>query len=120
MQLFVQVLLQKDGTLQKWQDAALACVSKDYPTETGVAEWPICDALAPHVHVLMSYKYQTTEARLDLAHLLCWAADFDIERGMYTQAPERAEHSVKIFQQLVPERRERLTAATWLCGRLRY
>ncbi len=120
VQLFVQLSLQKDGTLQKWQDAALACVSKDYPTEIGVAEWPICDALAPHVHVLMSYKYQTTEARLDLAYLLCWAADFDIERGMYTQALERAEHSVQIFQQLVPEHDERLAAATWLCGRLRY
>ena len=95
-------------------------MSKSYPTEIGVAEWPICDALAPHVHVVTGYKYTTMEARLDLAHLLCWAADFDIERGMYTQALERAKLSLEIFQQLVPEHDERLAAATWLYGRLCY
>lgn len=120
VQLFVQLSLQRDGAIRKWQETALACVSKDYPTEIGVAEWPICDALAPHVHIVTSYKYNTTEAQLDLAHLLCWAADFDIERGMYNQAMERAERSLKIFRQLIPEHDERLAAATWLYGRLRY
>ena len=120
VQRFVRLSLQRDGATQKWQETALACVSKDYPTEIGVAEWPICDALAPHVHVITGYKYKTTEARLDLAHLLCWAADFDIERGMYIQALQRAEQSLKIFQELVPEHDERLAAATWLYGRLRY
>ena len=120
VQRFVRLSLQRDSAAPKWQETALACVSKDYPTEIGVAEWPICDALAPHVHVLMGYKYKTVESRLDLAHLLCWAADFDIERGMYIQALERAEQSLKIFRQLVPEDDERLAAATWLYGRLRY
>ena len=120
VQRFVQLSLQRENATQKWQDIALACVSKDYPTEIGVAQWPICDALAPHVHIVTGYVYKTTEARLDLAHLLCWAADFDIERGMYPQALEQAEHSLRILRQLVPERDERLAAATWLYGRLRY
>lgn len=120
VQHFVQISLRRDATIQKWQEAALACVSKNYPTEIGVAEWPKCDALAPHVHVLTGYSYNTAEARLDLAHLLCWAADFDIERGMYAQALDRAGRSLSIFQQLAPERDERRAAATWLYGRLRY
>lgn len=120
VQRFVQLSLKRNGTTQKWQEMALACVSKDYPTEIGVAEWPICDALAPHVHVITGYNFKTVEARLDLAHLLCWAADFDIERGMYVQALQRAEQSLHIFRELVPERDERLAAATWLYGRLRY
>ena len=120
VQRFVQLSLQRDSAAQKWQETALACVSKDYPTEIGVAEWASCDILAPHVHVIMNYEYKTREARLDLAHLLCWAADFDIERGLYTQALERAEKSLYIFRELVPERDERLAAATWLYGRLRY
>ncbi|KAL8773370.1 MAG: hypothetical protein Q9209_001764 [Squamulea sp. 1 TL-2023] len=120
VQRFVQISIQKDNATQEWQEMALACVSKDYPTEIGVAEWPICDTLAPHVHILTGYKYQTTEARLDLAHLLCWAADFDIERGMYTQATARAHQSLEILRELVPEDDERLASATWLYGRLRY
>ena len=120
VQRFVHILLQRNGTLQKWQAKALACVSEDYPTEIGVAEWPICDALAPHVHVLTGYRYETTEARLDLAHLLCWAADFDIERGMYKQALRRARQSLELFTELVDRRDERLVASTWLYGRLRY
>lgn len=98
----------------------MSCLSKVYPTEIGVGQWPICDALAPHVHVITGYNYTTTEARLELGHLLCWAADFDIERGMYHQALDRAEQSLKIFRKLVPEQDERLAAATWLYGRLRY
>ena len=120
VQRFVRLSLQQDNTTQKWEETALACICKEYPTEIGVAEWPICDALAPHVHVIMNYKYKTTEARLNLAYLLCWAADFDIERGIYTQALERAKKSYSIFRELVPERDERLAAATWLYGRLCY
>ena len=120
VQRFAQISLQRDDAAQKWQEKALACVSKEYPMEIGVAEWPVCDALAPHVHVITGYKFKTTEARLDLGHLLTWSADFDIERGMYTQALERAEQSLTIFQSLVSENDERLAAATWLYGRLRY
>ena len=120
VQHFVQLSLQTENAVQKWQELALACVSRDYPTEIGVAQWPVCDALAPHVHIITRYDYKTAEARLDLAHLLCWAADFDIERGMYTQALERAGQSLKIFQELVPDNDERLAAATWLYGRLRF
>ena len=120
VQSFVRISVQRDNAACKWQEKALACVSKDYPTEIGVAEWPICDALAPHVHIVTGYEYKSTEARLDLAHLLCWAADFDIERGMYTQALERAKWSRELFRELVPEDDERLAAATWLYGRLRY
>ena len=120
VQRFVKLSLKRDDAAQIWQEKALACVSKDYPTEIGVAEGPLCDALAPHVHVVTRYKYKTEAARLNLAHLLCWAADFDIERGMYYQASERAEESRKIFSELVTKKDERLIAATWLCGRLRY
>lgn len=120
VQRFVQLSLARDNATQKWQETALACLSKEYPTEIGVAEWHICDALAPHVHIITKYNYKTTEARLNLAHLLCWAADFDIERGMYTQALERAKESLTILRELVPEEDERLAATTWLYGRLRY
>ena len=120
VQRFVRLSLQKENATERWQETALACISRDYPTEIGVAQWPFCDALAPHVHVILGYNYRTMEARLNLAHLLCWAADFDIERGIYTQALERAEKSYNIFRKLVSERDERLAAATWLYGRLRY
>lgn len=120
VQRFAQLAVQRDGATQKWQEMALSCVSKDYPTEIGVAEWAVCDSLAPHVHVLLNYKYTSPEAQLDLAHLLCWAADFDIERGMYTQALARAERSLSLFRGLVSKGDQRLASAIWLYGRLRY
>ena len=120
VQRFVQLSLQRENALRRWQETALACVSENYPTEIGVAEWSLCDTLAPHVHIVTSYKYETAEAQLNLAHLLCWAADFDIERGMYNQALDRAGQSLRIYRQLVPEDDERLASATWLYGRLRY
>lgn len=117
---FIKIALHNENATRRWQEAVLACLSKNYPTEIGVAEGPVCDALAPHVHVITSYEYKSNEARLDLAHLLCWAADFDIERGMYSQALQRAGESLDIFQELVEGQDERLAAATWLNGRLRY
>ena len=41
VQRFVQLSLKKDGSVEKWQEMALACVSKEYPSEIGVAEWPL-------------------------------------------------------------------------------
>ncbi|KAF4627747.1 hypothetical protein G7Y89_g10407 [Cudoniella acicularis] len=120
VQRFVQLSVKRSGIAQKWKDQALACVSKAYPTEIGVAEWPLCDTLAPHVQIVSRYEYTSTAARLDLAHLLCWAADFDIERGMCEQALRCAHQSLIIFRELVPEMDERLAAATWLYGRLQY
>ncbi|KAL6714191.1 hypothetical protein ACLMJK_008686 [Lecanora helva] len=120
VQRFVQLSLERENTIHKWQEAALAYLARDYPTVIGVAEWPFCDTLAPHVHVVTSYVYTSKEARLNLAYLLCWAADFDIERGLYTQALQRAEKSLRIFQELVSKDDERLASATWLYGRLRY
>jgi tetratricopeptide (TPR) repeat protein len=120
VQRFVQISLNRSGIAQKWKDKALNCVSKTYPTEIGVAEWPLCDTLAPHVQIVTRYKYTSIDARLDLAHLLCWAADFDVERGMCEQALRGAYRSLSIFQELVPETDDRLAAATWLYGRLQY
>ena len=120
VQRFVRIALQKEKATRKWQEVALACVAREYPTEIGVAEWPVCDALAPHVHIVTTYNHSSRAARLDLAHLLCWSADFDIERGMYKQALERAQKSLAIFEELVSAEDGRLAAATWLYGRLRY
>jgi tetratricopeptide (TPR) repeat protein len=120
VQKFVQLSLKRAGTLAKWEATALNCVSKIYPTEIGVEEWSICDSLAPHVQIVTKYTHTTKEARLDLAHLLCWAADFDIERGMYVQALNRARQSLELFRELVPFNDDRLAAATWLYGRLVY
>lgn len=120
VQRFVQLSLKISSTINHWQAVALACLCKIYPTEIGVDEWDICDVLAPHVQVLLSYEYKTRSSQLDFAHLLCWAADFDIERGMYVQALRRAKRSLDLFRSLVPERDERRAAATWLYGRLLY
>ena len=121
VQKFVQLSWKSSSSAQKWENEALACVARAYPTEIGREEWWLCDTLAPHVQVVISREYESGEARLDLAHLLCWAADFDIERGMYAQGLARAERSRAIFQEeLANEIDNRLAAATWMCGRLRY
>ena len=119
-QRFVRLWLKRANELQKWQDAALRCVSQAYPTEIGLKEWQICDMLAPHVATVLEYEYQSTEARLDLASLLCWAADFDVERGLYGQALARAKRSLGLFRELVPHTDERLASSMWLYGRLIY
>ena len=119
-QRFVRLWLKRSGQVQKWQDAALKCVSEAYPTVVGLAQWPVCDALAPHVATVLDYEYTSEEARLDLAHLLCWAADFDVERGMYHQALTRAEKSHGLFKELVLSTDQRLAASTWCHGRILY
>jgi hypothetical protein len=94
-------------------------VSKPYIAEIGLPEWDKCDDLTFHVQIFTRYDYLSTVAQLGLDHLLCWAADFDIERGMYAQALSRAKKSLEIFRTLVPEGDE-LIAATWMYGKLQY
>ena len=119
-QRFIRLWLKRSRALQQWQDAALKCISEVYPTEIGLQEWPMCDTLAPHVATVLAYEYESDAARLDLAHLLCWAADFDIERGLYQQALERSKRSLDLFKELVPFDDDRLASAMWLYGRLVY
>ena len=119
-QRFVRMWLKRSRDLQKWEAAALKCVSQAHPTEIGVAQWQICDTLSPHVATVLSYGYQSQESRLDLANILCWAADFDVERGLYGQAFARAKKSMVLYKELVPPTDGRLAASMWQYGRLVY
>ena len=117
---FVQSAARRTGTTDRWRAAALKCVSAAYPVEIGAAEYDLCESLNPHVLTLINHTYSDDNANLDLAHLLCWSADFAIEKNQFSLATERAKRSLDIFQRLVPESDGRRASATWLYGRLLY
>ena len=120
VQRFVQFSLEKSETTEKWQEAAVTAVSEVYPTHIGVSDWSICENLTPHVQSVLAYQLASVPAQLCRGHLLCWAADYDVERGSYDRAFERAVESTTIFERLVPGTDQRLAAAQWQYGRLQY
>ena len=120
VQRFVQFFLQKSETIEQWQEAAVTAVSKAYPSHVGVSDWSVCENLAPHVQTVLTYQVTSVTARLSRGHLLCWAADYDVERGLYDRAFHRAVESDNLIKHLVPATDQRLAASQWQFGRLQY
>ena len=120
VQRCVQFSLERSRTIQKWREAAITAVSAAYPTNIGVSDWPTCELLAPHVQTVLTYQLASVPAQLCRAHILCWAADYDVERGLYDRAFQRSMESAALFEHHVSETDQRLAAAQWQFGRLQY
>lgn len=117
---FVQSHIRRTQTGDRWRAAALKCLTKAYPVEIGAAQFDWCESLNPHVLTLIGHTYTTDDANLDLATLLCWSADFAVEKNELKLATSRAQKSLAIFKRLVPETDGRRASSTWLYGRLLY
>ncbi|MCJ1311572.1 hypothetical protein MMC25_005245 [Agyrium rufum] len=120
VQRFVQFSLVRSETVHLWQELAITALAREYPTHVGVSDWPVCENLTPHVQAVLTYQLASETAQLERGHLLCWAADYDVERGLYDQAFQRAEESTNIFDRFVPGTDPRAAAAQWQVGRLQY
>lgn len=117
---FVQSHLRRTQTEDRWRAAALKCLTKVYPVEIGAAQFDWCESLNPHVLALVEHSYTTDDANLDLATLLCWSADFAVEKNELKLATSRVKKSLEILTRLVPETDHRRASSTWLYGRLLY
>lgn len=97
-----QKWLDMQGTLSYWQQQALKRLTDTYPGSQTYENWPLLEALTPHAQIVFSFTFSTAVELLQCAKLLIFSALYDLGKGKYIEAHEKASKSMEIRQRLLP------------------
>ncbi|KAI9853499.1 MAG: hypothetical protein M1813_002204, partial [Trichoglossum hirsutum] len=95
VQLSIRIWLELEGTLSDWQEEALTLLSEKFPLGT-YENWVICEALFPHIQVVLGYTFKGQHYLLQYATLLYKAAYYDYQRGRYKIAGSEGMRAFEI------------------------
>jgi tetratricopeptide (TPR) repeat protein len=98
--LSIKKWLEIHGEIEQRKEEALHLLSQKFPTRK-YQNWPICEALEPHVQVVLRYDYNSQLCRLERAKILHNSADFALARGNYEVAMERAKEAARIRKEIL-------------------
>ena len=109
VQISTQRWLRLHGEITKWRVEALQVLSELFPTDD-YKNWAACEALTPHVQVVIQYTF-TPDLNLQYAKLLHKASSYDDTQGRYNVAYGRCLDAFSILKnELGPEHRDTLRA----------
>jgi tetratricopeptide (TPR) repeat protein len=100
VQLSIKKWLEIHGEIEQRKEEALHLLSQKFPTGK-YRNWPICEALEPHVQVVLRYDYNSQLCRLERAKILHNSADFALARGNYEVAMKRAKKAARIRKEIL-------------------
>jgi tetratricopeptide (TPR) repeat protein len=106
VQFATQRWLDIRGKLSEWQAKAVAAVAKFYPVDTGLDTWPICEVLAPHAQLVLSYKCDacsSQEARRQRGILLSKKCVYEYDMGRFQNAYIEGKEGFDILTELCAE-----------------
>jgi tetratricopeptide (TPR) repeat protein len=107
VQISTQRWLRLHGEITKWRVEALQVLSELFPTDD-YGNWAACEALTPHVQVVIQYTF-TPDLNLQYAKLLHKASSYDDTQGRYNVAYGRCLDALSIRKkELGPEHRDTL------------
>src|SRR5204862_1442602 len=88
VQLSTQKWLELQGSITKWQEEALRLLSEKFP-QGNYEDWVTCEALSPHVQVVVGYVFRSNSCQLQRASILNNVSWYDKELGRYVAAYEK-------------------------------
>ena len=100
VQLSTQKWLELQGKITYWQAEALRILCQEFPWPK-FEVWPICEGLAPHVQVVLSYKFDTEIDLLNYAKLLDLTSDYNVDMGKYDDAYNKGIKALGIRENLL-------------------
>jgi tetratricopeptide (TPR) repeat protein len=95
VQISTRRWLEGRGELEKWREEALGLLAKSFP-EGEFKDWEICDALLPHIQLLLKYTYTSSICTMQRATILNSTALYDIKRGRYGTAAGKASEALAL------------------------
>jgi tetratricopeptide (TPR) repeat protein len=109
VQTVVRASLPPEGQ-EQWAGAAVQLITAAFPRSAGVASWPLCALLLPHVLAAADHA-ETLHVEAEAAALLRNEAAFYLwNRGQYQQAGTLLEQALAARQRLGPEHPNTLTS----------
>ena len=105
--LLVQVSTRKwldsHGGRAKWQEMALKAVTDSFPSDSDdVEKWMTCEALLPHVKVVLRYTYASNECLLQKkAEILHKVSSYNFQQGRWDDAYQQAKKAYDIRDEIL-------------------
>ena len=87
--------LEIHDELPKWQERYVDVLNNAFPTGDHV-NWPVCQALFPHIEAMAAYQIQNKEPRLVWASILYRGAWYTCDSGRYGLAKMMAQASLEV------------------------
>ena len=100
--LATQKWLDVRDTAAHWQMEALTLLTEVFPSPD-FKDWAICEALTPHVQVVLSNTFTEKSNLLHCAQLRIKASTYDRERGRYPEAYTNGKNALEICQSVLPD-----------------
>ena len=100
VQLSTQRWLEQQSTKCQWQETALQVLVKSFPPGD-FENWQICEALSPHVQVVIDYDFKADLCLLQRATLLNNLARFDDQQSRYTNAHDRYGEVIAVRKEIL-------------------
>jgi hypothetical protein len=88
------------GEIELKKEEVLNLLSEKYPNGE-YENWNICEALEPHIQILLEYQYISPNCRLKRADLLHKNACYFLIRGDFGISNSRAQEAVEIKKELL-------------------
>ena len=115
VQLSTQKWLEHQGRLLMWEQAALAAVTRLYPTHVEYDAWPLAQDLNAHVRVVLKYSITTKTCQVGRASILHGLGHYLFQQGHTFEAREMLEESRKLrLENLGPEHLDTLITLSQL------
>ena len=113
VQVSTRKWLDSHGGIAKWQEMALIAVTDSFPFDSdNVGKWTTCEALLPHVKVVLQYTYASNERLLPKkAEILHKVSSYNFLKGRWDDAYQHAKEAYDIRRDILgPEHPLTLTS----------
>ena len=113
VQVSTRKWLDIHGGTAKWQEMALTAVTDSFPFDSdNVGKWTTCEALLPHVKVVLQYTYASNECLLQKkAEILHKVSSYNFLKGRWDDAYQHAKEAYDIRRDILgPEHPLTLTS----------
>ena len=107
MHRLVQVSTRKwltlHGEIAKWQEMALKAVTTSFPFDSDdIENWKTCEALLPHVKIVLEYTYESNECLLKKqAEIRHKVSSYNCLAGRWDEAYEQASKAYEIRREMM-------------------
>lgn len=96
VQLSIQRWLNYKNELRRWQEIALTRLYDHYPEDEWFLNGAILETLNPHIHVILSCRFETVGANLKVARMKCILGSYARNQGHYASAFKYQSDSLSI------------------------
>ena len=119
IQVSTRKWLAMRGEIAKWQEMALEAVTDSFPFDSDdIEKWKTCEALLPHVKVVLQYTYASNECLLKKqAEIRHKVSSYKFLAGQWNDAYQQAEKAYDIRSRILGSKHQLTLSSMYIVAR---